>query len=381
MNHQDKPTRLFSKAAHAAPSDFQTEREVSRRAIAYEINRRTYFQKEGWRLAGYALDLLLEKTRGKYRIDGVTPEWIHSARPTELLESLTQSGFLDRAKVEAHYGSYEIGICAQLLHDLGENEGVTPEFLHDYFQQRIANDSDPKYHSVDRLKDRMRIPPIMNDFRLLTHEKGGERSFDEYLHDILQSGYGFLTKLGDRADNLATFIGLNRPDWSKEKNYPQDSRENRHYFERIRKYYSHTAYTFSTNDLVGEACLKHPLLAKAFDAMDSVLGFQFVLNRAYVGYHPMNPENAPDKSKRLSGSHLVVNISPYFEKAVKAYHHTHHGVNPLEIILGRIREEADRFPVLDFKYQAVPRDRGLSAPSAYNQIIKMFDRGVAAMSL
>ncbi len=377
MSRQNKPPRLpFSKAAHAAPTDFQTEREVSRRAAAYELDRRAYFKSEDWRVAIYAFDLLMEKTRGKLRHDGITPEWIHSARPTELLDSLTRAGFIDRAKVERQYGSYEIAICGQLLHDLGENEGVTPQSLADYLLMRINRDPDDRYSSQRRMMDTMMIKTIVHDFHLLTHEKGGEQSFDEYLHNILQSGYAFFIKLADRADNLATFIGLHRPEWSTNDNYPTKTKENNAYFERIRKYYSHTAYTFSTNDLVGDACQRHPLLAKAFDGMDAALGFLFVINRAYTGYHPMHPHNAPDSSKRLSGAHLVVNVSPYIERAVNAYQHVHHGTNPLEIISGRIREEVERFPVLDFKYQTTPRDRGISPPSTYHQLMKVFERGI-----
>lgn len=379
MNHHDQPPRLlFQKAAIQHPSDFQTEKEVGRRAALYEMDRRAYFQSEGWHLAEYALDLLIEKTRGKYRDDGVTPEWIHSAGPTELLPSLTEAGFLDRRKVEAAYGSYEIAVCGQLLHDLGENEGVTPESLEDYFRERIKKDPDAAYAPLDRLRDELKIAPIVRDFVLLTHAKNGEIAFDDYLYRILESGYGFLIKLGDRADNLSTLIGLKRPDWKNEKNYPQETPETHAYFERIRRYYSHTAYTFSTNDLVGEACHRHPQLAAAYDAMDHALGFLFVMNRAYIGYHPMNAQNAPDKSKRLSGTHLVVNLSQYFEKGVKAYHATHHGVNPLEKIMGRIHDEVDQFPVLDFKYQTTPRDRGITPPSAYFQVMNMFQRGAAA---
>jgi hypothetical protein len=271
------PDSSFALAARAdGISDFATEGEIARRSAAYEQNRRAYFRSEDWRMAGYALDLLLETTKGKLRDDGFTPEWIHSARPTELLNSLTKSGFMNRHEVERKYGSYEILICDWLLHDLGENENITADFLRNYFWTRIIEDSDKTYGNRQREKDLAKIEPIVHDFELLTHGKKGGKAFNTYLIDIMESGYAFLAKLGDRCDNLATLINLNRPNWAIMEDTPEDRATISKYFEKIRRYYSHTGFTFSTHDLVGQACELHPSLKRAFDAMDAVMDMNLI---------------------------------------------------------------------------------------------------------
>lgn len=372
MNDRISPHTPFMKASQPDSFDFLSETEVSRRAGAYEQNRRAYFKKEGWYLANYALDLLLEKTAGKFRNDGVTPEWIHSARPTELLDSMTRSGLLNRQEIEAKYGSYEIAICAQLLHDLGENEQITPTYLRNYLYSRINTEHDGGYSHLEHIHDGKNIEKIVRDFELLTYVKNDETGFDDYLHRMMESGYAFFCKLGDRADNLATLIGVKRPHWPSMTDSKQDLQSTQQYFESIGRYYRHTSDVFSTNDIIGQACREHPAFAKAYDAMDAVLGFLFRMNRAYYGYHPNNTHNRPGSSKRMSGFNLQVDVSQYIEKAYKAYEHTHHGVNPVEIIMSRIKAESSEFPVLNFKMQTEARDRGLSPPSTLTQVSNMF---------
>ena len=206
----------------------------------------------------------------------------------------------------------------------------------------------------------------------MTDGKHGEKSFNAYLLDMLSSGYAFLTKLGDRNDNLATLIGLHRPSWDGISSGKDPLAQTNSYFARIRRYYSHTAQTFSTHDLVGQACENHPLLADAFDALDGAMDVLFRLNRAYVGYHPYHPENAADRSKRLDASRLVVDISYSFDRARKAYRHVHAGVNPIEIIMGRIKDEAAEVPELHFHLQTQPRNRSLSKPTPLDQVMNMF---------
>lgn len=368
------PLDFDSSAAGNRPSDFATEETLGQRAQAYEANRRMYFQQQDWRLASYALDLLLEETAGKFRDDGVTPEWIHSARPTEWLESLIAANLIDRDSVEKKYGSLEIAICDWLLHDLGENEGVTADFLKNYFIDRIKEDEDPSYAPAQRQRDMKKIPSIVRDFKLLTNGKNGAVPFNIYLDNLSQSGYAFLVKLGDRLDNLATFIGLKRPCWHEmSHNSTADRAHAMKYFARITRYNQHTYENFALDDLCGKASNKHPLLSQAYLGMDCVMGFLFRINAAYVSYHPFNPKNAPHENKRVVLDKLVLDVSKYWQGASRTSAGLHHGANPMEMLLGRVKQEviSENIPGLAFKLQLEPHDRHLNRkpPQLFGDVV------------
>lgn len=365
--------------------DFGSEAEVARRGRAYEMNRRDYFRSQGWKFAIYALDLLLETTKGKMRNDGVTPEWIHSARPTEWPESLIKAGLLDRALIERHYGSLEIAVVDWLLHDLGENEGITPHYLMEYFQQRLQRDADAHYTQAQYKDDKKIIDAVIRDFKLLTNGKNGEIPFNVYLWNISESGYAFLVKLGDRLDNMATFVGLQRPDWDKtDLSFGGDKVQAEKYFNRINRYNQHTYENFAVHDLVGMACQAHPHFAKAYHGMDCVMGFLFRINYVYTSYHPFNPKNDAHENKRVVLDRLVVDVSKYWDTAVKAAAGMHHGTNPMEILWNRIGEEAKtaNLPGLAFRLQTEPHDRRVkAAPYLYEQISNLLRLGRHTLSL
>ena len=373
----DKASRRegFRRAADLQFAEFLSEQDIGRNAYAYEQNRRAYFKSEGWRVAGYALDLLIEKTRGKLRDDGVTPEWIHSARTTELLDSLTRGGFLNRKEVEARYGSFEICICDQLLHDLGENESITPHFLKNYFHYRIVNEKDPTYTGAQRGIDLFKIPLIQEDFSLLTYDPA--EAFNYYLLRMLRSGYAFLTKLGDRNDNLATMPGLKCPDWNEiDMSSPRDVERARRYFERIEKYERGTTANFSTNDLIGQARVHHPLLSKAFEGLDHSMGFLCVMIRAYAAYHPFHPYNIPGKGKWNDAKHVSVDQTRYYRLTGDVHKFMHPGARPPEMILARLHKEAEQNGLsgLKFDIQTPPVRKDVRYPSMFEQVFKSLGR-------
>lgn len=358
---------------HALP--FTTEASVARNINLYEMNRRHYFRSQGWYLAEYALDLLLEKTAGKFRNSGNTPEWIHSARPTEWPQSLITADRLDRKTVEKTHGSLEIAIVGWLLHDLGENEGVTPDFLRDYFERRIREDLKAFGKSHERQKELKKIDPITRDFILLTNGKDGEVPFNIYLENLRQSAYAFFIKLGDRLDNMATLIGMNRPDWSLiDLKDESDQKQAERYFARIQRYNWHTYENFALHDLTGMACQEYPALSKAYHGMDCVMGYQFRLNAAYTSYHPHNPKNAPNQTKRLVPGALVLDVSKYWLTAAESSVGCFMGTNPMEIPWQRIVDEGKTVKGLPFKinYVRIPRE---AEPTIMGRITGMLSRG------
>lgn len=368
-----------------APS-FQTEEDVIRGAYHLLNDVRDDFRASKFRMAEFCLDFLEEykmwdgpdKTKIRMRRDLITPDFLHEVRQDLAVKGFIQDGLLTK---RSRHGSVENLVCAIMVHDLGEDFNILPRQLYEYLLKRIDEQKrsmptqeetyyrtmarrvtnimeimtmERKY-TADEIRKTLDLPPgaridenhleaFLNELRLdfypldtnaqglqiiadpKKHGNGyvvsryinsGIRDWNSYLHHMLNDPFAILAKFFDRNEGLSTRIG---------KNFD---------VRAYARYLSMTEQSFSFDDIARRAAKQYPEFAKAFKTLDSMMGVLYRIGRTYVNHHmDLNREGSKGFAIRTSSQ---ISFREYFPSALYGYRKLPEGINPLSMILGRIR--------------------------------------------
>jgi hypothetical protein len=272
---------------------------------------RSRLSAHNFNTAKQCLDILLQhKEQGQKLRKDNTFSVLHEVRQALAAVSFIENGLVsDQAD---RYGPTEILVCTTIIHDLGEDFGITGERL----KETLAGCNDINAEITDKLACNL---------EMITYRRNGENvhgSNDQnlYIDDLLENPYALLGKFLDRNDNLATLIGA----FSLGKHYD---------------YMDRTEALFSLRNTAGQAKLKFPELSRAFSCADAMMGTLFKLNRFYCIYRP--DQNIKTSKRLQQKTAMPVDFAGFLDDAEIGYSFVPPGFHPVEILAGRIAHDLD----------------------------------------
>ena len=350
----------------------ETEQDVIENAFIIHNAVRSWLIERNFQEAIAALDILMSMKvlRGasgdiidlKMRRNGITPDFIHELAQVISIIADYEAGLLGPDQLET-------AIITNLMHDLGEDFSLLPNETLQVLQDTIKEPPDDLEDHVRRMEiltfDRAYTPEevgieigllkgtpieewhlgLLRDkieaestclescgFRPVQFipepDKKGKYKFSRYIHndiidwnlyvtDFSSDEYTAYGKIKDRNDGLGTRIG---------KNFD---------LEAYSSYLSQTYQSFSVDNMGARAAKKFPSFRDAIHANDNMMAVLHRIGRTYIQHHPQ---------RNLSGSKgynidtmLPVDFQDRCAPALTGYQYVPPGLNPLYIILDRIK--------------------------------------------
>ncbi len=319
---------------------FPNEFSVNKNVLPVIQQLRSDFDALGFRMANRCLDLLLiskgviaevnkaalteqlcckgsvkaanyliknRKNAGALRKD-LSCAALHEIRQAVVGLGIIRSGLITN-EAEEEYGSAETLVCTSLVHDLGEDYGLTLDALFEYLLSDDQVDED--------LAER-----VCSNLELITYKRDGKHIYinndqNLYLNALMQDPYALIAKYIDRNDNLATMLGA----FSREKQLE----------------YLNLSFTlFSLRSTDKQAKSTFQQMAEVFSSLDGMMGALYRLGLFHWMYHP--EQNKPEiSSKRLEmDTAYPVDFQGAVVRGLSAYGQVERGFNPLFIAVDRI---------------------------------------------
>lgn len=202
---------------------------------------REYIVEYDYELCHEALEILLKNRKGQFRDDGETPLALHQLTQFIWVISLIESGL----PIEKP----EFALALALLHDEGEDSGLTPDVLLENLCSKLNQDRYDQESVQDFCMSFDRISKKFGDKR--AGRKGEKRHESEwqYYLDISLDTEAALVKLTDNCQNLMTLVGAKK-------------------FEKLKQYLvdRHTIL----NDFVTMCCRQNASQARTYRALQHV---------------------------------------------------------------------------------------------------------------
>ena len=295
-----------------------------------------FFEDNQYYLSAICLDLLMDYKKNKKLKDGITPAFIHELRPIMNARVYLESGLIPWRYGE--FGRAGMLFAAVLIHDLGEDFGLTKKDLKEKLNHKINEIQHLTYPDKKRLREAVdkaaNIMEYMTFERKYTPEKAREiftekfgplsdfseeafknfilkelfedesdRSsatittdkkgkyvvsryggdWNRYITAMMQNPWAIMAKFFDRCEGLSTRVGVDAFDEMDNRDYLQDTRA-----------------LFMHRNTKRDCQSRYPALARAFECIDATMGilhhsldiYHIYTKPSEIGKRTFDPQNA-----------------------------------------------------------------------------------------